>query len=276
MTKKELYRQMDEIVGKDNVREYPKGFSAKCTVSTYEQFEEIIELCNEYYKELGLNVCYRGQNNSSWKLEPSISRNKSLCKKEKDVLYSYLNKMHLTDFTVDTIFKAQHYGESTRLLDVSLNYDVALWFACQKNNKKNGTVFAIPVVRDENLSARFVEYNLWQIKNMELLLKCSCQNQIFELYKQQSKDLVSSFDFLGLANIYHSNLNDTRIINQSACGILCEFKLIRQNNRIIQTYQKQFTFCVIKIDIKSQFKASILKSLENKGIDKKFLFGNDK
>ena len=48
------------------------------------------------------------------------------------------------------------------------------------------------------------------------------------------------------------------------------------NNRIIQTYQKQFTFCVIKIDIKSQFKASILKSLENKGIDKKFLFGNDK
>ncbi|MDD6567749.1 MAG: hypothetical protein PUF01_02780, partial [Eubacteriales bacterium] len=65
MTKIELYRKMCEIVGTENARKYPKGFTGKCTVSNYVQFEKVIDLCNEYYRDQGLTVCYRGQSNYS-------------------------------------------------------------------------------------------------------------------------------------------------------------------------------------------------------------------
>ncbi|MDD6659300.1 MAG: FRG domain-containing protein [Eubacteriales bacterium] len=271
MTKIELYRKMCEIVGTENARKYPKGFTGKCTVSNYVQFEKVIDLCNEYYRDQGLTVCYRGQSNYSWKIEPSISRDKSRYEKEISFLEPYINCSNLT---IDTVFKAQHYGKPTRLLDVTMNSDVALWFASKKYDDIKGAVFIMPIANNEDLKANFIDYNLWQIENMNSLVNCSCQDQIDIQYKKQNKSLISTLDFNGLINIYQSSLKDIRIVNQQARGVLCEFRIYRQNNMKIMTYQKQFCFNIIKIEIASQSKKLILDKLKNLGIYEKFLFGN--
>lgn len=100
---------------------------------------------------------FRGQKNSSWSVEPNIFRHDGLAK-EAMTIQSALRQNPFefsgckTDFEVLT--KLQHYGLGTRLLDVTLNPLVALYFATDpaveyeenKNGQytqieKDGTIF---------------------------------------------------------------------------------------------------------------------------------------
>lgn len=279
MTKKELYRQMDKIVGKDNVIEYPKGFSAKCTVSTYEQFEEIIKLCNEYYKELGLSVCYRGQKNSSWKLRPSISRYKNFYKYEYDLLKNFMCVTNSKKLSVDDIFKAQHYGLTTRLLDVTTDYRVALWFACQfssydNGNLINGSVFVLPQNSNDDKKI-FEQYNIWQIEHIDEVLKCTNVDEIKKIFADKF-DITENLDkSYGKINVFKSSLSDKRIENQSALGALCDLYVMTGNTRKACFYPSVSTSMSVAILIDAHEKENMLNELNEKGINEKFLFEDD-
>jgi hypothetical protein len=86
---------------------------------------------------------YRGQSDKTYSLVPSVFR-KGLLNKEhiliQDLLLKSPENFSGIDDAFERLIKMQHYNLPTRLLDVTMNPLVALFFACNENMDKDGEV----------------------------------------------------------------------------------------------------------------------------------------
>ncbi|MCF8255751.1 MAG: FRG domain-containing protein, partial [Bacteroidia bacterium] len=108
--------------------------------------EELRELLDIMGKDETGNL-YRGQADSSWSLDASITREPKYKESEGDMYYEILSlkpDAFQNDKTVyERLITMQHFGMPTRLMDVTRNPLVSIFFACNNLARKDsdGVIF---------------------------------------------------------------------------------------------------------------------------------------
>ena len=119
--------------------------------------EDLLSSCREFRQLHGDDVVlyFRGQSNSSWELRPSVMRQgqdgqAALRPVEGDMLNDLVTRQpepfsQQGSAIAQWVF-AQHHGLRTRLLDVTRNPLVGLYYACEGHHNLDGQlhVFAVP------------------------------------------------------------------------------------------------------------------------------------
>ncbi len=229
-------------------------------------------------KSLTSNFFYRGQANKQWGIIPNIFRGNNI-HNEQRLLFSANNYLsnNLSDCKdeLEKMILLQHYGLKTRLLDVTKNPLVALYFACQ-NNEIDGTVYCGFLSYDYNfqkvarLIAKLVfdrgypdDFNDYALSHFSK--SCDYTSDV----KNIKQDLTNPCFFI-------PQYNNKRILAQQGAFIMTPFYqyndgyFYRLAN--IDYRDKKYNIFTSSINIQADKKDSILNELDELGINQASIF----
>ena len=151
----ELFRKEKElsyidcnIVFKDGVFYNEKKIELKI-ITSIAKLDQVIGACQNDHETL----FYRGHANANYQLQPSIRRKLEWLHNERE-MYNELLINCPADFGncathLEKLVKMQHYGLPTRLLDITKNPLVALYFACESKFECYGEIVLIAAEKDQ-------------------------------------------------------------------------------------------------------------------------------
>lgn len=249
--------------------------------------------------ELPHKLYYRGLADDSWELVPSLGR-EDIENSMKDTLVSlegllietavsrYPDVFGSYDSPLQLLAKLQHYNISTRLLDITSNPLVALYFACsQKNDENNpkeykdGEIIAFSSIShtryDPYVSIIADSYDLIRGNSLSLntlidrvktkpyvtrLLHYNVSINIDELKKCIEKPIFVDPGFIS-----------QRQTNQQGSFILFPYEIYKHEviPHLVRM-DKNDSRIVKRIQIPKNDKKSVLKDLARLGITKEFIY----
>lgn len=206
-----------------NNSQYENGIRVK-SVADYVEF--VSEICDK--DDANADVFFRGQKNSVWTIEPSISREELLdiehILMQDPLLISPSEFPNGFDSIVDTMAKLQHYGMCTRLLDVTTNPFVALYFACGKNDP------ALGMNREGLSGAVYYKYD-YPTNAHDLTVKIISSLTTFNLSQENTLTNV-------LSNLMSLNIISRELMEKwgSSSGFVDFIKIIQSTKTVVTTY----------------------------------------
>ncbi|MDR3272469.1 MAG: FRG domain-containing protein [Flavobacteriaceae bacterium] len=185
---------------------------------------DFITKCLDIECDEGNILFYRGENEKHDKLLPRVYQPQFNFIENEDVIYKealsmFPSEMLAQKTTIEKLILMQHYGFPTRLLDISKNPLIALFFACyteQARNKEdtNGVVYIFSVPKKEikfcdsdavsiiaNLCKRSSSFSVSKIK-------ANCKNADEREEFNENKEIQYLVDGIREEKPYFHNLVD--------------------------------------------------------------------
>ncbi len=228
---------------------------------------------------------FRGQANCNWDVVPGIFRENYLSYESELINGAYLRnpsefRQLNTDF--EKLAKLQHYGLPTRLLDVTSNPLVALYFACQpyqEFNEVDNSIIkpdgAVLFSRAYSKGCNDLEVSvISHLANMEINGDTTLKTLLEELEDKRIYSIKSAKDcregqYKSLIEILQnnyfvvSNMNNERLVRQSGLFLLIGKYNIIFNNRDVGQSVIQVARSSAKADFdKAVFRIPVDKKVE--------------
>ena len=152
-------------------------------INSIRDLSKILQTLGE--PEKGHTRFFRGHGDEGWQMLPSIYRETSLIENEDKIIKDALTYCPDDFLPSDTLFeklvKLQHYGYSTRLLDLTANALVALYFAAwnEQHYKKDGELIILDISDEQ------IKYG--DSDTVSILAAISLQPKPFDLRELKSK-----------------------------------------------------------------------------------------
>lgn len=278
-------------------------------INCLEDYISLIKKIKTQYEEANvyqdnIRIFYRGQASESFGLLPSVARD-GFIKAEyymiKEVILEKPDEFSELNY-FDILAKLQHYGLPTRLLDVSENPLVALYFACDKENDCDGAVYYITkgfnyIEVSNNTMINFIAaigmasgkwtggFDIETVVENLHFLRPELANNLKQLLKHEEEKygcnyIKKLYDRIG--NTYRlvlPNKSDHRIIRQSGAFILFSNiiasevenrkRFLNEIEDIKESVLREMEF---KIIINKDSKKNIIDELDAIGVNKLYLF----
>lgn len=251
---------------------------------------EVLKKLNQYqyYRDTDA-IFFRGHSKTSYNLVPNIYRDRKIIDNEH-IIFKELLLRCPQDFshcrsTFEFLVKMQHYSLPTRLLDITTNPLIALYFACKSNQEHDGEliVFSLPKEKIKyydsdtvsvlaNISRRPKDFKIPDIKSIGdfnnhqdikyLLHEIRAEKPYF-LPLIVPKDLSSVI-------CVKPKLDNPRIIRQDSAFFL--FGVAEEKNNCATFPEEYVLSKKNRIIIKAKEKSRIINQLEILGITEATVF----
>lgn len=153
---KELFQYIKDLFDiRHNIR-FLKGVAynaAKVEPYFFSSVSSISTFISSLTKDDNRSIFYRGHANANYILRPSIMRTSGLQENESTLYHELLincpEEFEKCNSHLEKLVKMQHYGLPTRLLDITRNLLVALFFACESQPEAYGELVLIAANHQE-------------------------------------------------------------------------------------------------------------------------------
>ncbi|MEI5919463.1 FRG domain-containing protein [Bacillus cereus] len=242
-----------------------------------DQANSIIEYYNiiDRYKRYD-NIFFRGQDAKYKSITSSVSRGTFL-PYEHNIYHDTINikptEFDTLKYPIEHLAKLQHYGFPTRLIDVTINPLVALYFAVQDTDTVDDALIFVYIQNSEELHSKHVRL---------LSLLATLKEYDIEIIKREYQTVynenISTTEILQLAPKtvfinYTKGLeqSNTRLLNQSGTFAICGNKTT--NEEILpELVPLDYVHPITTIKIPYEFKATIKQELDKNRINQTHIY----